>query len=151
MLLVMKKNNTKSAKAKPSAAATKVKPAPKKTTTPKPAAAKKPAAVKKPAPAKKPVTAAKPAKKAAAPAPKKPCKADAKKTCCGKKNCACAVDADKLVAEIFGALNNTAAVETLLKDYFFTELIKKNIDEEKANTMANNLTVQIENFDATIF
>lgn len=141
----MKKNNTKSAKAKPSAAATKVKPAPKKTTTPKTAA------VKKPAPAKKPVTAAKPAKKAAAPAPKKPCKADAKKTCCGKKNCSCAVDADKLIAEIFGALNNTAAVETLLKDYFFTELIKKNIDEEKANTMANNLTVQIENFDATIF
>lgn len=145
MLLVMKKNNTKSAKAKPSAATTKVKPAPKKTTTPKTAA------VKKPAPAKKSVTAAKPAKKAAAPAPKKPCKADAKKTCCGKKNCACAVDADKLIAEIFGALNNTAAVETLLKDYFFTELIKKNIDEEKANTMANNLTVQIENFDATIF
>ena len=145
MLLVMKKDNTKSAKAKPSAAASKSKPAPKKATT------SKPAAVKKPAPAKKTAAPAKPAKKAAAPAPKKPCKADSKKPCCGKKNCACALDADKLVAEIFGALNNTAAVESLLKDYFFTELIKKGVDEAEANTMANNLTVQIENFDATIF
>ncbi len=122
----------------------------KKTT--KPAAVKKPAAkaAKASVPAKaqkKPVAVKKAVKKAPC---QKACKANPSKKCCGKKDCDCQSTAINLISEIFGRLSDTKAVEELLKDYFFTELLKRGFDEVAANNMCNRLTVQIANFDANI-
>ena len=132
----MKKTTSKKVPVKSTVAAkTAKKPAVK-------AAAKKPAA-KKAAPAK-----AAPAKKAVA--AKKPCKCNSAQPCCGKKDCDCQEKFEKLIAEIFGQLSDITAVEELMKDYFFTELLKRKIDEDSANEMANKLTINVESFEANI-
>ena len=123
----------------------------KKTT--KAAAVKKPAAksAKTSAPAKVQKKAPAAAKKAVKKAPcQKACKANPAKKCCGKKDCDCQSTAITLISEIFGRLSDTKAVEELLKDYFFTELLKRGFDESAANNMCNRLSVQIANFDANI-
>ena len=114
----------------------------KKTTTKATKAAPKKAAVKK-APAKKAV-----AKKACTCGGK--CKTNPTKKCCGKKGCKCEAIFEKQVAEVFGQLSDIVAVENLLKDYFFTELLKRGIDEEEANAKANMLMVNVESFEANI-
>lgn len=114
-------------------------------------AAKKPvvkAAAKKPVDKKAVPAKAAPAKKAVA--AKKPCKCNSAKPCCGKKDCDCAEKFEKLIAEIFGQLSDIRAVEELMKDYFFTELLKRKIDEDSANEMANKLTINVESFEANI-
>ncbi len=131
----MKKTTSKKAPVKSTAAKAAKKPAVK-------AAAKKPVA-KKAVPAK-----AAPAKKAVA--AKKPCKCNSAKPCCGKKDCDCAEKFEKLIAEIFGQLSDIRTVEELMKDYFFTELLKRKIDEDSANEMANKLTINVESFEANI-
>lgn len=97
----------------------------------------------------------KPAKKAASQQQKqaqkqKMCKNNPSKPCCGKKNCDCASNSAALISEIFGCLSSTKALEELLKDYFFTELLKRGFDENCANDMANKVSIQIGNFDADI-
>ncbi len=95
----------------------------------------------------------KPAKKAAPQQQKqaqKMCKNNPSKPCCGKKNCDCASNSAALISEIFGCLSSTKALEELLKDYFFTELLKRGFDENCANDMANKVSIQIGNFDADI-
>lgn len=113
--------------------------------------AKKSAAPKKPV---KKAAAPKAASKAAAKkAPEKKC-ACASKKAAGKKACACK---DKktpcfgsLISEVFSQLQDTDNLSTLMKDYFFTELLKRGIEENTANTLANKLDVQIESFEANI-
>lgn len=95
----------------------------------------------------------KPAKKAASQQQKqaqKMYKNNPSKPCCGKKNCDCASNSAALISEIFGCLSSTKALEELLKDYFFTELLKRGFDENCANDMANKVSIQIGNFDADI-
>ena len=41
-------------------------------------------------------------------------------------------------------------LEELMKDYFFTELLKRKSDEDSANEMANKLTINVESFEANI-
>ena len=135
----------------------------KKSTSKKPAKTTK--SVAKKAPAKK--TIAKPVAKKApvkkAPVKKTPakscsckksatkmCKNNPQKKCCGKKNCTCHVNFGELVSEIFGQLGDIKAVENLLKDYFFTELLKKGFEEAVANAYANKLLVDVEAFEANI-
>lgn len=134
--------------------------APKKAPAAKPAknAAKKaPAKPAQKAPAKK--APAKPAPKAAPkkPAPKaskpaqKPskacaCKNDPQKSCgCQGGNCF-----EKLIAEIFGKLADDSNVANLLKDFFYTELLNKGIDESAASDMANRIEIEIKSFEANI-
>ena len=91
---------------------------------------------KKPAPKKAP--AAKSAKPAA--------KGDAKKKCgCADGNCF-----ENLIAEIFGKLADDANVENLLKDFFYTELLNKDIDEAAASDMANRVEIEVKAFEANI-
>ncbi len=95
--------------------------------------------------AKKPVESK--AKKAVQPASKK-----------AEKQCACALRDDKiedvcissLVSEIFSQLQDTDNLSNLMKDYFFTELLKRGIAEDDANAIANKIDVQIECFEANI-
>ena len=135
----MKKTTSKKAPVKSTAAAKAVKkPVAKKTAPAKAAPAKKAVAAK---------AAKKPAAKAAA---KKPCKCNSAKPCCGKKDCDCQEKFEKLIAEIFGQLSDIRAVEELMKDFFFTELLKRKIDENSANEMANKLTINVESFEANI-
>ncbi len=140
----MKKTTSKKAPVKSTAASKAAKkPVAKKTAPAKAAPAKKAVASKA---AKKPV-----AKKAAPVAPaKKPCKCNSAKPCCGKKDCDCQEKFEKLIAEIFGQLSDIRAVEELMKDFFFTELLKRKIDEDSANEMANKLTINVESFEANI-
>ena len=135
----------------------------KKNTAKKSAAPKKP--VKKaaaPKSAKKaPVKKAPAAKKAPAvkkapaakKAPEKKC-ACASKKAAGKKACDCkgkeAPCFGSLISEVFSQLQDTDNLSTLMKDYFFTELLKRGIEENTANTLANKLDVQIESFEANI-
>ncbi len=128
-LYIMKKTSTKKAVAK----STK--------TVAKKAVAKK-TGVK--APAKKPV-----AKKACA-CGGKTCKTNPSKKCCGKKDCKCGKVYEKQVAEVFGQLSDIVAVENLMKDYFFTELLKRGVNEEEANAKANALIINVEAFEANI-
>lgn len=134
----------------------------KKNTAKKSAAPKKPvkkAAAPKAAPksaAKKaPVKKAPAAKKAPAvkKAPEKKC-ACASKKAAGKKACDCkgkeAPCFGSLISEVFSQLQDTDNLSTLMKDYFFTELLKRGIEENTANTLANKLDVQIESFEANI-
>lgn len=116
------------------------------------------------APAKKTATktAAKvPAKKAAAAkktaAAKKPCaEKKAAKGCCGKGGCACkkaeaeAICAESLVSEIFSQLEDTEVLSALLGDFFFCELVKRGVDEQTANDLANKLNIDVEAFEANI-
>jgi len=154
--------------------------APKKAPAAKPAknAAKKaPAKPAQKAPAKKapakPAQKAapkKPAPKASKPAPKPAkacaCKNDPKKSCdCKndpKKSCDCKNDPkkscgcqggncfEKLIAEIFGKLADDANVANLLKDFFYTELLNKGLDESAASDMANRIEIEIKSFEANI-
>ncbi|MDY5582328.1 MAG: hypothetical protein SPF41_00045 [Candidatus Merdousia sp.] len=128
----------------------------KKNTAKKSAAPKKP--VKKAAASKAaPKAAAKkaPVKKAPAAkkAPEKKC-ACASKKAAGKKTCDCkgkgAPCFGSLISEVFSQLQDTDNLSTLMKDYFFTELLKRGIEENTANTLANKLDVQIESFEANI-
>ncbi len=148
----MAKNNTK-------------KPVAKKPVAKKPVAKKAPVkqAVKK-APAKKPAPKKAVAKKAPAKpvakkavAKKAPAKKQPKKACAckngGKKECTCGGKCDcyeKLIAEVFGKLSDTANVVVLLKDYFYTELLNKGIAEAKASDMANGIDIEIASFEANI-
>lgn len=125
----------------------------KKNTAKKSAAPKKP--VKKAAAKKAPVKKAPAEKKAPAAkkAPEKKC-ACASKKAAGKKACDCkgkeAPCFGSLISEVFSQLQDTDNLSTLMKDYFFTELLKRGIEENTANTLANKLDVQIESFEANI-
>ncbi len=123
---------------------------------------KKVAESKAPAKKKATKTAAKaPAKKSATPkktaAQKKPC-AEKKtaKGCCGKDGCACkkkaaeAVCPESLVSEIFSQLEDTEVLSALLGDFFFCELVKRGLDEQTANDLANKLNIEVEAFEANI-
>ena len=130
----------------------------KKNTAKKSAAPKKPvkkAAAPKAAAKKAPVKKAPAAKKAPAvkKAPEKKC-ACASKKAAGKKACDCkgkeAPCFGSLISEVFSQLQDTDNLSTLMKDYFFTELLKRGIEENTANTLANKLDVQIESFEANI-
>lgn len=158
----------KASAAKPAVKAPAKKPAVKAPA--KPAVAQKPAAKAPAKPAAKPVAAKKapvkaaakpavkaPAKKAAAPAakkaPAKPAvKKEAPKSCsCNKKNCAEPANCfEKLIAEIYGKLADDANVANLLKDFFYTELLAKGIDENAASDMANRVEIEIKSFEANI-
>ncbi len=124
-----------------------------KKTTAKKSVAKTTKTVAKKAPAKKAVAKA-PAKKAVAKKTcgcgSKTCKINPSKKCCGKKNCKCGEIYEKQVAEVFGQLSDIAAVENLMKDYFFTELLKRGVDEEEANAKANALIINVDAFEANI-
>ncbi len=134
-----------------------------KKTAPKKAPAAKPAknAAKK-APAKPAPKAApkKPAPKASKPAQKPSkacaCKNDPKKACDCKndpqKSCGCQGGNcfEKLIAEIFGKLADDSNVANLLKDFFYTELLNKGIDESAASDMANRIEIEIKSFEANI-
>ena len=135
--------------------------APKKAPAAKPAknAAKKaPAKPAQKAPAKK--APAKPAPKASKPAQKPSkacaCKNDPKKACDCKndpqKSCGCQGGNcfEKLIAEIFGKLADDSNVANLLKDFFYTELLNKGIDESAASDMANRIEIEIKSFEANI-
>lgn len=128
----------------------------KKNTAKKSAAPKKPVkkaaasnAAPKAAAKKAPVKKAPAAKKA----PEKKC-ACASKKAAGKKACDCKVKEapcfGSLISEVFSQLQDTDNLSTLMKDYFFTELLKRGIEENTANTLANKLDVQIESFEANI-
>lgn len=134
----------------------------KKNTAKKSAAPKKPVkkaaasnAAPKAAAKKAPVKKAPAAKKAPAvkKAPEKKC-ACASKKAAGKKACDCkgkeAPCFGSLISEVFSQLQDTDNLSTLMKDYFFTELLKRGIEENTANTLANKLDVQIESFEANI-
>lgn len=152
-----KNNNTKNSKQ--TKAQKKPTPAPKKAApkkvAPKPPVKKAPA--KKTAP-KKPETKKVAPKKTETKKPEqkkefkneKKCKANPQKPCCGKKDCDCKNQGKKLIAEIFGQLNQINAIEDLLKDYFFTELLKRGTDEIIATQAANNLIITVEGLEATI-
>ncbi len=112
-------------------------------------------AVAKKAPAKKV-----PAKKSAVKPAAKKCACQSKsaaKKCGGKKECACrkaglpkGVCFNSLVTEIFSSLEDNENLSMLMKDFFFTELLKRDIDENIANTLANKLNVVIQSFEADI-
>lgn len=137
----MAKTNAKKPAPKKAPAAKSAKPAAKKAapkTAPKKAPAK-PAAKKRPR--KLPAKKTAPAKKACACA-----KGDAKKKCgCADGNCF-----ENLIAEIFGKLADDANVENLLKDFFYTELLNKGIDEAAASDMANRVEIEVKAFEANI-
>lgn len=111
------------------------------------------------APAKKTATktAAKATAKKAATAKKT---AAAKKPCAEKKaakgGCACkkaeaeAICAESLVSEIFSQLEDTEVLSALLGDFFFCELVKRGVDEQTANDLANKLNIDVEAFEANI-
>ena len=98
-----------------------------------------------------PKAAKAPAKKA--PAKKAPAKKAGKKGKCGG-SCGCGSDKsfcfETLISEIFNQLGDTQTLSELMKDYFFTELLKRGIDESVANALANKISVEIENFEANI-
>ena len=120
-------------------------------------------AVKK-APAKKAVAKKAPVKKAVE---KKAVakKAPAKK-CCGNSGCKCAtkkkecrckklgmpkgVCFESLITEVFSQLEDKENLEILLTDYFFMELVRRGIDEELANKLANSIEVVVESFEAGV-
>ena len=120
-------------------------------------------AVKK-APAKKAVAKKAPAKKAVE---KKAVakKAPAKK-CCGNSGCKCAtkkkecrckklgmpkgVCFESLITEVFSQLEDKENLAILLTDYFFMELVRRGIDEELANKLANSIEVVVESFEAGV-
>ncbi len=115
----------------------------------------------------KSATAAKktPAKKSAASKakivkPKKATlKAPQKKACAKeeKEKCSCKNISEKeefcfekIISEVFGQLSDTERLADLLKDFFFTELLKRGFEEAVANALANRLIVRIDNFEANI-
>ena len=120
-------------------------------------------AVKK-APAKKAVAKKAPVKKAVE---KKAVakKAPAKK-CCGNSGCKCAtkkkecrckklgmpkgVCFESLITEVFSQLEDKENLAILLTDYFFMELVRRGIDEELANKLANSIEVVVESFEAGV-
>ena len=120
-------------------------------------------AVKK-APAKKAVAKKAPAKKAVE---KKAVakKAPAKK-CCGNSGCKCAtkkkecrckklgmpkgVCFESLITEVFSQLEDKENLAILLTDSFFMELVRRGIDEELANKLANSIEVVVESFEAGV-
>jgi len=105
--------------------------------------------------------AAKPVKEKTKAAPKKaevkkPAtkKVPAKKTC-GKSDCKCKASPeigcfDALITEIFTQLQDTQNLTNLLKDFFYTELLKRGIEDRMANTLANKLEITVEGFGANI-
>jgi hypothetical protein len=118
-------------------------------------------AVAKKTPAKKAVAKKAPAKKAVekkAPAKKCGCQCASKKgKCAGKKECRCkklgmpkGVCFEKLIAEIFTQLEDKENLAILLTDYFFMELVRRGIDEELANKLANSIEVVVESFEAGV-
>lgn len=124
-----------------------VKKAPAKKAVAKKAPAKK--AVAKKAPAKKA-----PAKKAVAkkaPAKKCGCKCNNKKECkCKKLGMPKGVCFESLIAEVFAQLEDKENLAILLTDYFFMELVRRGIDEELANKLANSIEVVVESFEAGV-
>lgn len=133
------KNAAKKAPAKPAQKA----PAKKAPAKPAPKAAPKKPAPKASKPAQKPSKAS-----ACKNAPKKACdcKNDPQKSCgCQGGNCF-----EKLIAEIFGKLADDSNVANLLKDFFYTELLNKGIDESAASDMANRIEIEIKSFEANI-
>ena len=157
----MAKTNAKKTAPKKAPAAKPAKNAAKKAPA-KPAqkapAKKAPAKPAQKAPAKK--APAKPAPKASKPAQKPSkacaCKNDPKKACDCKndpqKSCGCQGGNcfEKLIAEIFGKLADDSNVANLLKDFFYTELLNKGIDESAASDMANRIEIEIKSFEANI-
>lgn len=120
-------------------------------------------AVAKKAPAKKAVAKKAPVKKAVE--KKAPAKAPAKK-CCGNSGCKCAtkkkecrckklgmpkgVCFESLITEVFSQLEDKENLAILLTDYFFMELVRRGIDEELANKLANSIEVVVESFEAGV-
>lgn len=157
----MAKTNAKKTAPKKAPAAKPAKNAAKKAPV-KPAqkapAKKAPAKPAQKAPAQK--APAKPAPKASKPAQKPSkacaCKNDPKKACDCKndpqKSCGCQGGNcfEKLIAEIFGKLADDSNVANLLKDFFYTELLNKGIDESAASDMANRIEIEIKSFEANI-
>lgn len=146
------KNAAKKAPAKPAQKApakkAPAKPAQKAPAQKAPAKPAPKAAPKKPAP-----KASKPAQK---PSKASACKNDPKKACdckndpqksCGYQGGNCF---EKLIAEIFGKLADDSNVANLLKDFFYTELLNKGIDESAASDMANRIEIEIKSFEANI-
>ncbi len=80
----------------------------------------------------------------------KACKTNPNKKCCGKKDCKCQEKFEKLIGEIFGQLSNEKAVEELLKNYFYTELLMRDYSDDEANAMANSIIVNVDTLDANI-
>lgn len=118
-------------------------------------------AVAKKTPAKKAVTKKAPAKKAEvkkAPAKKCGCQCGSKKgKCAEKKGCRCkklglpsGVCFESLIAEVFTQLEDKENLAILLTDYFFMELVRRGIDEELANKLANSIEVVVESFEAGV-
>jgi len=115
---------------------------------------------KEPAKKKTVKTAAKTApKKAAKPAakkaPAKVAKRAEKSSCsCGEQSCSCSQSGsfcfESLIQETFGKLSDTERVADLLKDYFFTELLAKGIEEPVANALANRLDIKVSDFEVNI-
>ena len=115
---------------------------------------------KEPAKKKTVKTAAKTApKKAAKPAPKKaPAKvskrAEKSPCSCGEQSCSCSQSGsfcfESLIQETFGKLSDTERVADLLKDYFFTELLSKGVEEPVANALANRLDIKVSDFEVNI-
>ena len=157
----MAKTNAKKTAPKKAPAAKPAKNAAKKAPV-KPAqkapAKKAPAKPAQKAPAQK--APAKPAPKASKPAQKPSkacaCKNDPKKACDCKndpqKSCGCQGGNcfEKLISEIFGKLADDSNVANLLKDFFYTELLNKGIDESAASDMANRIEIEIKSFEANI-
>ena len=116
-------------------------------------------AVKK-APAKKAVAKKAPAKKAVAKkaiAKKAPAKKCGCKCASKKKECRCkklglpkGVCFESLIAEVFAQLEDKENLAILLTDYFFMELVRRGIDEELANKLANSIEVVVESFEAGV-
>jgi len=124
----------------------------KKAPVAKKAVAKK-APIAKKAPVKaqtKTVTSKAPAKKECACGGKKTCKANPNKKCCGKKDCKCKIDNKKVLDEIFGQLNSTEAIEELLINFFYSELLARGYSDEQATELANKVVVDVQNLEAHV-
>ena len=103
--------------------------------------------------------AAKTAKKTPA---KKTCKCKEEKGECkcakgsAKKECACGCEKsqrscfESLIDEIFSDLNDAKNVENLFKDYFYTRLLAKGLDETAANALANRLEIAVGALDVNV-
>ena len=133
-------------------AVSKKEPAKKAPVVAKKAVAKKaPVASKAPAKAQtKAVTSKAPAKKECACGGKTTCKANPNKKCCGKKDCKCKVDSKKVLDEIFGQLNSIEAIEELLINFFYSELLARGYSDEQATELANKVIVDVQNLEARV-
>lgn len=112
-----------------------------------------------------PAKAAKKAKapvKAAAKTAKKACKCKEEKGKCkcakgnAKNECECGCEKsqrscfESLIDEIFSDLNDAKNVENLFKDYFYTRLLAKGLDETAANALANRLEITVGALDVNV-